>query len=263
MSAAATAGKWPFTAARRWSITARAPAGKPLKLSRTFLAGLALAGCGSAPVPDNMAPAPNAAPATPASAAPTPAFDSAIDENKLVLLCDPERFRVSVRYRADAASVDRSYARRVLIDPFTLVARFPHQGGEDQYQDGLVRYERCGPFVIRLQGDFLNGNIEGEMGGITPFAAVRIWADNRTLYPANERRMTRLAVCDERLPIWASCPADYAARIDLAYRPQVERLAIHEWALSGDILDDDGVYRSTERRSDVRAQLDLWWSRRH
>jgi len=230
--------------------------------SFAVLSVLATVGCGSAPVADHEAPASNRANPSLPVAAPALAFDRTVDEAKHVLLCDPHNFRLSLRYRADAASLDSAYPQRRLIAPESLIAYFPNQGGEDQYQGGLVRYELCGPFVVRLQGDFLNTNLAGEMGAISPFAAVAISADNRMLYPANERGRIRLGVCDERLPIWRECPADYAVRIDLAYRPDVERVTIHEWASSGDILDDDGVYRSTERRSEVRSRLELYWSRR-
>jgi hypothetical protein len=190
-------------------------------------------------------------------------YDRSVDPEKIVLLRDPENLRLSLRYRADEASLDSTYPRRSVIGPESLITYFPNQGGEDQYQGGLVRYELCGPYVVRLQGDFLNTNLGGQMGGISPFASVSISADNMWLYPANERGGMRLGVCDEQLPIWRECPADYAVRIDLAYLPQTERVAIHEWASSGDILDDNGVYRTTERRSDVRAMLDLYWSRFH
>ena len=211
-----------------------------------LLALAALAGCGRA----------TAGPADQA-----PAFERTIADDRLVLLCDPARFRLSLRHRADAASLDASYPERRLIDPEALVARFPNHRGEAQYQGGLVRYESCGPFVVRLEGDFLNPNTAGEQGAIPPFASVRIWADNHMLYPANERGATRLSVCDAELPIWRECPADYAIRIDLAYRPESERVAIHEWALTEGVPNERFGDRLTERSSEVSAPLGMWWSR--
>ncbi|HEV2818735.1 MAG TPA: hypothetical protein VGW40_16115 [Allosphingosinicella sp.] len=217
-----------------------------MKSGIALLALAALAGCGRA------APRPDAA----------PAFDRAIADDRLALLCDPVRFRLSLRHRADAASRDASYPERRLVDPETLVARFPNHAGEAQYQGGLVRYETCGPFVIRLEGAFLNPNMAGEMGAIPPFAAVAIWADNRMLYPADRPGAIRLSACDAALPIWRECPADYAIRIDLAYRPEAERVAIREWALVDDILNERFGDRLIERSSEVPALLALWWSRR-
>jgi len=219
-----------------------------MKSGIALLAVAALAGCARAAArPDEGAAA----------------FDRTVADDRLALLCDPARFRLSLRHRADAASLDASYPQRRLIDPETLVARFPNHAGEAQYQGGLVRYETCGPFVVRLEGDFLNPNMAGEQGAIEPFAAVRIWADNRMLYPSNERGAMRLAACDSTLPIWRECPADYAIRIDLAYRPEAERVAIREWALVEDVLNESRGDRTIERRSEMQALLSLWWSRAH
>lgn len=213
-----------------------------------LLALAALAGCGRAAArPDDGAPA----------------FDRTIADDRLAVLCDPVRFRLSLRHRADAASLDSSYPERRLVDPEALVVRFPNHAGEAQYQAGLIRYETCGPFVIRLEGDFLNPNMAGEMGAIEPFASVRIWADNRMLYPADRPGAIRLAACDSTLPIWRECPADYAIRIDLAYRPETERLRIREWALADDVLNERWGDRLTERHGEVPALLGLWWSRAH
>jgi hypothetical protein len=199
-----------------------------------------------------------------------PAFDRAVAGDKIVILCDPERFRLSIRAAADHASLDTTYKRRTVIDIATLVAVFPNHGGEEQYQRSLVRYERCGPLIVRLEGDFLNSNIEGEMGAIEPFAAITLTADNHWLYPElhpdQGRGSVRLTECDMDLPIWRDCPRDYAVRIDFSYVPAkdpydhtADRLRIHEWVRSGDVL---GAMKTSERRSSVNAQLGLWWTRR-
>lgn len=198
------------------------------------------------------------------SAASQPAqqgYDRSVDGEKIAILCDPRSFRLSFRYRADTASLDPHYSRRMVIDPEALVAVFPNFGGEPQYRGALVRHERCGPLVIRLEGDFLNANVQGEQGAIGPFVAVRVWADNRTLYPRTERGSTRLAACDSGLSRWRECPADYAVRIDMAYRPETDTMTIREWASSSDGLAEPMT--ETERRAEVRAWLALWWSRRH
>jgi hypothetical protein len=215
-----------------------------------FVASASLAGCGNPPPDQAGGEVPNG------RATVSPAFDRTVSEDRLAILCDPVRFRLSIRYKADRTSVDTSYPRRLTVDPESLVARFPNQGGEEQYQDSLIRYERCGPLVIRIEGSFLNSNIEGEMGAIAPFALVRVWADNRLLAPNDGRGAIRLAPCDESLPRWENCPADYAVRLDLAYQPELERVTSHEWVLSGHVLEED--YQLTERESSVQALLGRW-----
>lgn len=234
-----------------------------MKVAFALLLLAALTGCDRSLAADGHRAVGDEAQATTPSYDPSIDEDSAAERDRLVILCDPIRFRLSIRHRADAESVDRSYPRRTVIDPETLVERFPNHGGEEQYQGPLIRYELCGPFIVRLQGGFLNANTAGEMGAIEPFATIHVSADNRRLYPDNESGRIRLAPCAERLPIWRECPADYAGRVDLAYRPGAERLSIHEWARIEDLLGGGEPPRTIERRSEVRAMLDLWWGRAH
>lgn len=238
-----------------------------------LIAAMALTGCGSSsPGSSEAREKGGAAPATgkarPQTAA-TTQFDEAVDpERKLVILCDPARLRLSIRTPADAATVDRSYPRRTIIDPEkSLVAYLPDLGGGSQYQGSLIRYEQCGPLTIRLEGTFLNSNLDGEMGAIPQFAAVTLSADNRRLYP-KEGDPVRLAECDLNIGRWEDCPNGWAVRMDFTYEPgadpydrSADKLLVHEWVRSGDVLG--GAMKMSERRSVTRAGLGRWWISRH
>lgn len=188
-------------------------------------------------------------------------FDRTLSGEAVAVLCDPTLFRISLRDKADETSLDTSYPIRTVVKVEDLIAHFPNHAGDEQYRGDLIRYVRCGPLVVRLQGEFLNTNIGGELGAIAPFAAVRIVADNRTLFPTDARHQVRLAECDLNNPRWGDCPAEYAVRIDGTYDPKNETMRFREWVLSGDIVDSR-VKRS-ERRSSGPARLQMWWDRRN
>jgi hypothetical protein len=198
--------------------------------------------------------------------APAPvAFDRTVDDARLVLLCDPQRFRLSIRSAADRASIDESYPRRLVVDPNALVAMFPDENGTLRYRYSLVRHESCGPFVVTLTGDFLNSNVDGEMGALPPFASVHVTADNRWIYPDRPKAI-RLTECDTAVWRWEDCPAGYAVRVDFTYKPpdddrseRGESLFIRAWVRSGDVLG--GATKMSKRASSVHPGLWLWWSR--
>lgn len=218
-----------------------------------FFAIAALVACDSAPRAPAKAARPNEVAPAPVAAS----FDDTIDDKKMVVLCDPAQFRMSIRTRADAASLDRAFPQRRVIDPETLVAYHPNFSGEPSYRGPLIRYEQCGPFTVQLQGDFFNSNINGEMGAIPPFAAVTITADNRLLYPESGGNV-RLTDCDTRNPRWDGCPERYAIRVDLQYVPDAapERLVIQEWVESGDLMG--GETQVSERRSSLDVSFEQW-----
>ncbi|HEY0026510.1 MAG TPA: hypothetical protein VGC35_01440 [Allosphingosinicella sp.] len=237
-----------------------------------MIVATALTGCGSSsPEPPGAVEKSGTSPiwsaAKPQTASAT-GFDEAVDpERRMVILCDPARFRLSIRAAADAASLDRSYPQRTIIDQESLVAYFRNPGGGVQYQGSLIRYEQCGPLIIRLEGAFLNANVNGEMGAIPQFAAVTVTADNRQLYP-KEGDAVRLAECDLNIPRWEDCPSGWAVRIDFTYVPAADpydqgadRLLVHEWVRSGDVLG--GAMTESERRSSTGAGLGRWWVSRH
>lgn len=202
----------------------------------------------TAPVPP---PAPPAAPA--ADPAREAAFDRFTDDGKAVLLCDPKRSRLSIRSGSKQASLAPDYPNRREIDPDDLVEFLPSDVGEEQFRRALVRYERCGPLVVKLSGDFLNRNIQGEMGAFAPFVAVEVSHGKRRLYPASGKDPVRLTECDVEIRRWLDCPERYAVRIDLDHVPGragEERLLVHEWVRSGDVID--GRMAMSERRFSLK-----------
>jgi hypothetical protein len=166
--------------------------------------------------------------------------------------------RLSLRAGTGRERGDARYIWQRQIDLRKLVIPSPEVPGGPHYQSGRVLYARCGPLTVRLRGDFINANLDGEMGGIEPFGNIAVLANGRKLYPA--AGSLRLAPCDTKIHMWQDCPASWAVRVDLAYRPATDRLAIRAWVDSGDVLGGD-VERS-ERVSSVRALLRGWWERR-
>lgn len=193
-----------------------------------------------------------------------PPRDSGDPPKIVAVLCDPASSRLSVRTGAEAQIPGSRYAVRWFMNVDDLIVHFSGDGGNGHYQAGLLQLAICGRFVIELSGDFLNPNLDGEMGAIDPFAALSVTVYNPTtvnnlrLYPAGTRRWAiRLAPCDrDPHSRWGDCPEGWAVRVDLAYRPKTEKLLVHEWVVSGDVIG--GVLRHSERLSTVRAPLRLW-----
>ena len=164
---------------------------------------------------------------------------------------------MSIRFKADRTTLDRSYPIRRLIRIDGLVPLFPNHYGEMAFRGRLVRYEQCGPYRVEFQGDALNSSVQGELGAYEPFLSVRILADNLTLFPADARTRIRLFKCEtDTSRRWGDCPSDYATRLDAAYEPEGDKVTFQEWAISYDI---DGKETSHHRQSTNAARLSAWW----
>jgi hypothetical protein len=168
----------------------------------------------------------------------------------VTLLCDPSASRLSVRTENSVGAADGGYKRRRRFYLRDLVVEVPQAPPTPHYQQGRVRHARCGPLTVRLAGDFLNANRDGEMGAIDPFVSVAFFADGRKLFPLGAG-LLHLAPCDIDNHMWRDCPAAWAVRIDLAYGPATGRLTIREWVDSGDVIG--GEVKRSERVSSVRA----------
>src|SRR3954470_15990292 len=70
----------------------------------------------------------------------------------VAILCDPASSRLSVRSGVEAQIPDPQYPVRRLVKVDDLIVHFRGDGGEGQYQGGLGRFERCGLFMILLEG---------------------------------------------------------------------------------------------------------------
>ncbi|MEN2786977.1 hypothetical protein ACFOKI_08360 [Sphingomonas qilianensis] len=168
-----------------------------------------------------------------------PGFDPQVidpardDRPRITILCDPVRYRFSIRASADAATLDRSYPRRLVIDPATLIAPLPGATGEDDIRGFLIRYVTCGPYALRLAGDAYNANVQGESGAYPEFATISITSGARWVYPAL-RDGTRLTDCDRALPRARPCPIGYAIRLDGAYDARTKKLVLTETRSSYD-----------------------------
>jgi len=181
------------------------------------------------------------------------------EEAPVAILCDPVKFRLSIRL-ADADSLDRSYPARMTIDPETLSQPVPNYTGEMQYRGRLIRYVQCGPYSIRLTGDFYNANVQGELGAYPAFATVEVFAFNSMLIPNDGRSPVAIGECKRDNRRAPDCPANWAARLDLDYAARREKVVVHEQAVSVRFLSDNSAEGRgrTERRYEVDAPLGLW-----
>lgn len=186
-----------------------------------------------------------------------PVFEEAVDESSLVVLCDPDRFRFSVRARADQASLDRSYPRRTVIAPSGLMAPLPGYTGLPEVNAPLIRYERCGPYTMRLEGDAYNGYVQGESGAYDPFINVRVIGGPMTAYPQSGADGIRFTECDRSLPRARGCPDGYAVRLDGTYDPARKKLTLVETTTSN-VESEDNSVRTTTRRWEEDADWSLW-----
>jgi hypothetical protein len=196
---------------------------------------------------------------TPLPAQDTSVFDETVDAERMVVLCDAKEFRFSIRASADTASLDRSYTERTVIDPAELTFARPNERGDAQYLRPLIRYQQCGPYTIKLAGDFLNGNIQGESGAYPSFAAITVDADER-LYP-QDGDAVRLVECGRGESRSAGCPTGYAVRIDGQYDDAREQIELVEYVSSVRSLAEDVDRRTAQRRIILEQDLSLWRAR--
>lgn len=235
-----------------------------------------LSGCGQSEPSDGQNIAENAQwiasvqPATPQAPAAEPhlseiaGYDETVDrdppaDGNVALLCDPEKFRLSVRV-ADTASLDRSYPKRAVVSAESLIQRLPNHGGQMQYRGQLVRYAQCGPYSIRLTGNFYNANVEGELGAYPSFVTIRVSADNRMIVPNDGPEGLSIGECERDNRRAPDCPAHWAIRMDARYDSKRGKVVVAEHALSAQSFNDDpaiGRQRGA-RHYEVDRPLDMW-----
>lgn len=181
------------------------------------------------------------------------------DGSRIVVFCDPVRYRFSVRALDDGdASTDASYPQRTVIDADALMAGLPGYTNEISVRGPLIRYVRCGPYKVKLTGDAYNVYTQGESGAYPSFSSVRIIRDRRTIYPWAGDGPVRFTACDRSLPRARPCPAGYAIRVDGAYSARRKRIDLTEWTASYDELDVNNARRETRRSYSSEDDLDLW-----
>lgn len=106
------------------------------------------------------------------------------DGSRIVVLCDPVRYRFSVRAVSNELSEDSAgYPQRVEIDAATLMEALPGYTSEAEVMGPLTRYVRCGPYAIKLTGDAYNTHVQGEAGAYPSFASISILRGPGTVYP--------------------------------------------------------------------------------
>lgn len=185
-----------------------------------------------------------------------PAFDTHVstssDDPDMVVLCDPRAFRFSIQATAGASTVDRSYPRRTVIDPEALIQMLPGWTGTAEIRGPLIRYVRCGPFTIKLEGDAYNSNVQGESGAYSTFLTASVIAGNQRIVEP-----VRLTECDRSLPRARPCPAGYAVRVDGIYNRITRQLELTRTTASTD-SDIDGTRRIATAKSKVDVDLSLW-----
>ena len=173
----------------------------------------------------------------------------------LVILCDPRAFRFSIRVGANAASLDRSYPQRTVIDPNDLMQALPGWTSQLDVQGPLVRYVRCGPYTMKLEGDAYNTYVQGEAGAYDAFAAVTLLRGPRIIYPI-EGGATRFTECNRSVRRANPCPIGYAVRLDGDYDDKSKRLNLVETRSS--VVDDAAPPTVSARRLSVDEDLELW-----
>lgn len=184
-------------------------------------------------------------------------FDRSVstnDEPSLVVLCDPQAFRFSIRATADASTLDRTYPRRTVIDPETLTQMLPGSTGLGEIRGPLIRYVRCGPYTVKLEGDAYNSNVQGEAGAYGGFAAVSVIVGNQTIFGA-----VRLTECDRLLPRARPCPEGYAVRIDGIYDAAKHKLKLIKTVSSTDD-GDEATRQITTATTMSDLDLSTWLS---
>ena len=193
-------------------------------------------------------------------------FDARVDATAIAILCDPGKFNFSIRAYADKSSVDRSYPERWLIKKDNLVEYYPAFTGEKFYREYKHRTETCGPFLIRIEGDALNVNANGEMGAEDSFANVSVVAGNYWMFPARQLNSggkgVKLFHCAVGGGRQSDCPDSFATQIDAAYDPKFDALHFLELL---EVYEDLGgptgkIIKRTSKND--QAWLNLYWTNR-
>ena len=186
---------------------------------------------------------------------------AAEDDDLIAILCDPDHFRLSIRV-ADEESLDRSYPQRMVLDPEALVQALPNYAGDMQYRGALTRYLQCGPYSVRLKGDFYNANVEGELGAYPAFVTVQVFGDNRMIVPGDSRGEIAIGACERDSHRGPTCPDSWATRLDLAYDSAREKVLAREDSVSSLYLGDPDTREEKRRSYAVDHSLGQWeWKR--
>ena len=193
-------------------------------------------------------------------------FDARVDPTAIAILCDPGKFKFSIHAYAEQTSVDRSYPERWLVNKDELVEHYPEFTGEKHYREYKRRTETCGPFLIRIEGDALNVNANGEMGAEDSFANVSVVAGNRWMFPTRQlnsgERGVKLYHCAIGGGRQSDCPDSFATQIDASYDPKFD--VVHFLELLEVYQDMGGPTGKIIKRTSKNDQawLSLYWSNR-
>lgn len=181
---------------------------------------------------------------------------SEIPEDQLVILCDPKGRRFSLRLGGPEAP-HQSYPDRHVVDPHALVELLPGWNGDLSVRGELVRYVRCGPYTIRVEGDFYNSHTEGENGAVDPFVNVQVLRGPKVAYPEN-RGKVRFVQCQPGLQS-ATCESGYATRLDARFEPTRKVLELVETtSVTADIYDEGARRWTLTRKMTFEDDLSLW-----
>jgi hypothetical protein len=176
----------------------------------------------------------------------------------VAIMCDPAKFRFSIRADATIADLDNAYPIKKIVPVDDLFFRdgLPGWTGQTDILGPLVRYERCGPYTFRLEGAAYNMNAQGESGAYEPFASVTVLRGSGRLYP-DDGGVLRLTACDRTLPLARPCPQGYAVRLDARYDDNRKVLQFTETTTS---FDDDNAKKekTSVRRFNVQEDLEMW-----
>jgi hypothetical protein len=193
-------------------------------------------------------------------------YSARLDKRSVAILCDPGTFRFSIHASADKDSLDPSYPERWLVDKDKLVEYAPNYTGERFFADFSKHVAHCGPFRIRLEGDALNANANGQMGAEDTFASVNVVAGNKWIFPLRPlpsgQSAVRLFSCEIGGGRQSDCPDEYATRIDATYDPNSDTVHFHEF-LNARQPADAKIFKVIERKShEDNAYLNLYWQNR-
>lgn len=184
-----------------------------------------------------------------------------LSQQGIAIMCDPTKFRFSIRADANMADLDPSYpiVKIVSLRELFFNEGLPGWTGQIEIMAPIVRYERCGPYTFKLSGDAYNTNMQGESGAYGPFASVSVLRGNGLLYPT-DGGVVRFTVCDRSLPRARPCPDGYAIRLDARYDARRKKLQLIEINSSF----EEGVtagQKTVVRRFDLKEDLDMWHPR--
>jgi hypothetical protein len=191
------------------------------------------------------------------------AYDDAIDERSIAILCDPVNFKFSIHASADKTSLNRGYPERWLIKKDNLTEYYPEFTGEKLVREFLRKVETCGPYRLRFEGDALNGYAGGEMGAEDTFANVTVAADRNWILPVRQlssgESAIRLFHCAIGGGRQSDCPDSFATQIDGEYDAKLDEVWVREFLTlyepsagpSGEVIK-----RPIQK---TRAGLNLYW----